>query len=118
MKFREKNWRCWDKLPETSGLVTTTVLNTKINEVEKKIPVTSNLVTTTVVNTKINEVENKTPDHSNYITTQEFNKITVDSFTARLKQTNLMNKTDFDNKPTSFNKQNTSKKIKMLIKKD
>ena len=93
-------------------------MNTKINEIEKKIPVTSNLVTTTVVNTKINEVENKTPDHSNYITTQEFNKITADSFTGRLKQTNLMNKTDFDNKPTGFNKQNTSEKVKILIKED
>ena len=93
-------------------------MNTKINEVEKKIPVTSNLVTTTVVNTKINAVENKTPDHSNYITTQEFNKITADSFTGRLKQTNLMNKTDFDNKPTGFNKQNTLEKVKILIKKD
>ena len=93
-------------------------MNTKINEIEKKIPVTSNLVTTNVVNTKINEVENKTPDHSNYITTQEFNKITTDSFTGRLKQTNLMNKTDFDNKPTGFNKQNTSEKVKILIKKD
>ena len=70
------------------------------------------------MNTKINEVEKKTPDHSNYITTQEFNKITADSFTGRLKQTNLMNKTDFDNKPTGFNKQNTSEKVKILIKKD
>ena len=43
----------------TSGLVTTTVLNTKINEVENKLPNTSNLVTTNVLNTKIGEVETK-----------------------------------------------------------
>ena len=32
------------KIPDTSGLVTTTVLNTKISEVENKIPNTGNLV--------------------------------------------------------------------------
>ena len=39
-----------------SGLVTTTVLNTKISEVEKKIPDTINLVTANALNTKISEV--------------------------------------------------------------
>ena len=39
-----------------SGLVTTTVLNTKISEVEKKIPNTINLVTANALNTKISEV--------------------------------------------------------------
>ena len=34
----------------------------KIEDVDKKIPDTSNLVTTTVLNTKIGGVENKTPD--------------------------------------------------------
>ena len=50
------------KIPDTSSLVTATLLNTKIREVENKIPNTSNLVTTTVLNTKINEVKNKIPD--------------------------------------------------------
>ena len=36
------------------------------------------------------------------------------NFEARLKQSNLMNKTDFDNKLTSFNKRITSNKIKHL----
>ena len=40
------------KTPSVSGLVTTTVLNTKIGEVENKIPDNSGLVTTTVLNTK------------------------------------------------------------------
>ena len=45
------------KIPDTSGLVITTVLNTKISEVQNKIPNTSGLVTTTVLNTKISEVQ-------------------------------------------------------------
>ena len=61
-------------------------------------------MTTAVLNTKINEVENKIPDHAKYITTQEFNKLTAERFTARLKQTNLVSKTDFDNKLINFNK--------------
>ena len=36
---------------DTSGLVTTTVLNAKISEVENKIPDTSSLVATTVPTT-------------------------------------------------------------------
>ena len=36
------------KIPDTNCLVTNTVLNTKISEVEKKIPNTSNLVTAAV----------------------------------------------------------------------
>ena len=82
--------------------MTTTVLNTNISKVENKIPNTSSLVTTTVPNTSINEVENKIPDHAKYITTPEFNKLTAQHFAARLKQVNLVTKTDFDNKLTSI----------------
>ena len=53
------------KKPSTSGLFNTTVLNTKIKEVENKIPNTSSLVTTSVFSTKISEVEDKIPDHVN-----------------------------------------------------
>ena len=88
------------KIPDTSGLVTTTVLNTKISEVENKIPDTCNLVTTTVLNTKISEAENKIPNHDKNITTPEFNKLTVESFAAKLKQANFVTKIDFDNKLT------------------
>ena len=52
--------------------MTTTVLNTKISEVENKIPNTSGLVTTTVLNTKLSELENKIPNRDKYITTSEF----------------------------------------------
>ena len=46
-------------------------------------------------------------DHSKYITTQEFKKLTVENFTARISQAKLatkaniddfVEKTDFDNK--------------------
>ena len=40
-------------------------------------------MTTTVLNTKISEVENKIPEQSKYITTQEFNKLTAENFAAR-----------------------------------
>ena len=90
--------------------MTTTVTITKISEVESKVPNTSSLVTTTVLNTKISEVENKIPEQSKYITTQEFNKLTAENFAARWKQADLVNKTDFDNKLTSFYRQITSNK--------
>ena len=63
----------------------TTILNTKINETDKKISDTSSLKTTTVLNTKISEVENKISDISKYITTQEFSMLTAENFAARLK---------------------------------
>ena len=66
------------------------------------MPSTSGLVTTTYVNTKISEIENKIPDNSKNITTQEFNKLTAESFAARLNQADLVNKTDFDKKTNMF----------------
>ena len=42
--------------PDTSNLVTTTILNTKISEVGNKIPSNSSLVTPTVFNTKVSEI--------------------------------------------------------------
>ena len=99
--------------------MTATVLNTKINEVENKILDASSLMTTTVFNTKIVEIENKIPDHAKYITTQEFNKLTAEIFAARLKQADLLSKTDFDNKLIRFNKRFTSNKTKAFrIKKN
>ena len=65
---------------------------------------TSSFVATTVLNTNISEVENKIPNQDKYITTPEFIKLTAEHFIARLEQTNLMTKTDFDKRLTSFNK--------------
>ena len=64
----------------------------------------------TVLNTKISDVSNKIAHNSKYITTQWFNKLSPEDFAGRLKQSNLVNKTDFDNKLTSLNKQITSNK--------
>ena len=71
-------------------------------------------MTTTVLNTKISEVENKIPEQSKYSTTQEFNKLTAENFAARWNQADLVNKTDFDNKLTSFNRRIISNKIENL----
>ena len=70
-------------------------------------------MTTNVLNTKIREAENKIPDNSKYINNQEFNKVTRENFT-RLKQADLVNKTDFDNKLTRFNRHIESNKTKHL----
>ena len=94
--------------------MTITALNTEISEVENKIQNTSGLLTTTVLRTEISEVENKTPNHGKYINTLEFNKSTAENFTARLKQANLVTKTDFDKKLASFNRKITSNKTKFL----
>ena len=72
-------------------------LEKKIGDVYKKITDTSGLVTTTILKK---------------ITTQEFNKLTAENFTARLKEADLVSKTDFDNDLTSFDKQITSNKTK------
>ena len=75
-----------------TNLATTAALTT----VENKIPNVSNLVKKNY-NTKINETEQIINDHdqsSKYITTPEFNKLTVESFTARLKQAKLARKSD------------------------
>ena len=62
----------------------------------------------------ISEIENKINtdyDQDKYVTIQEFNKISSENFTARLKQANLasksdianfLKKTDFDDKLKNF----------------
>ena len=102
-----------DKIPEITKLTTNTTLDAKINDVLNKILSIANSATTTALNAKINEVknkiptitnlacnialtavENKIPDHSKYFTTPEFNKLTVEKFTTRSKQANLVTKGD------------------------
>ena len=77
-----------DKIPDITNLATNTALGAKINEVKNEIPNNSNLATTAA----LTAVENKIPDNSIYINTPEFNKLTAENFTARLKQANLANK--------------------------
>ena len=90
--------------------MTTTVFNTKISEFEHKIPDNISLVTANFLNTKIIEVRNKIHDHSKYIAAQELKKLTAEKTVARLKQANLVSKTDFDNKLISFNRKSASNK--------
>ena len=84
------------KIPNITNLATSTALNA----VENKIRNVSNLVKKTDYNTKISETENKITtdhDHDKYITTQEFNKLTAESYTARLAHGNLVSKNDIAN---------------------
>ena len=58
-------------------------------------------------NAKISQIENEITtdhDHDKYNITQEFNKLTSENFTARLKQVNLASKNDIANfaKKTDF----------------
>ena len=85
-------------------------LEKKIGDVDKKIPDRSGLATATIFNTTISEVESKLPDNSTYITTT----LAADDFATRIKQVDLVNKTNFDNKETSFNGRITSNKTKHL----
>ena len=67
----------------------------------------------------MSEIENKVTtyhDHDKYITTQQFNKLTSESFTARLKQANLASKHDLANfvKKTDFNNKLRNLKLKKL----
>ena len=95
--------------------MTVTILNTKISEFDSKIPDTSSLVITTVRNRKISVFKNKIPGHAKYIITQELNKLTaLKHFAARLKQANLVSKTDLNNKPINFNRNISSNKTKYL----
>ena len=53
-------------------------------------------------------------DHAKYITTQDFNKLTAEILKERLKQANLVSKTDFDNKVINFKRKITSNNTKYL----
>ena len=72
-KFGEKIRDIDKKIPDVSGLITTTVLNTKIGEFEKKIPNMNGLVINRNFNTKIGEVESKMPDVSGLVKKTDYN---------------------------------------------
>ena len=87
-------------LNASSGLVTTTILNTKIEEVENKIPGVSGLVKKTDYNAKISVIEE---DLSNY------NKLTCEIVDTKIKT--LVTNSDL-NVPQSAN--NNEEKIEKL----
>ena len=49
------------------------------------MPDATGLVTITILNTKLSEAEDKIPHHDNCITTPKFIKLTAESFAVRLK---------------------------------
>ena len=122
---------------DTSGLVKKLDYNAQITEIENKIPSISGLATnaalTTVENkmpnitslvkkktdykTKINEIEKELTDHDHdkYIATPEFNQLTAEYFAARLKQANLVTKSDFDDNLKNLNQKINSNKTKHLL---
>ena len=63
------------------------------------------------------EIENKLTyhNHDKYITTPEFNTLASDVFNARLAKANLITKTDFDAKLSSFNRKIMANKTKNLV---
>ena len=65
---------------------------------------------------KTTEIGKKLTDHNHdiYITTPEFSKLTAKHFSAKLKQANLVTKTDFDDKLKNLNQKINSNKIKHL----
>ena len=67
------------KMPNVSGLVTTTALNTKIREVENKISITIDLVRKMNYHAKISGVEAKS------FTTFDHSKITGKIFDAKIR---------------------------------
>ena len=92
------------KLTQIEGNVSNLVTKTALTTVENKIPDVSSLVKKTDYNTKITEMENKLNNHNHdkYITTPEFNTLAADVFNARLSRANVVTKTDFDAKLSSF----------------
>ena len=66
---------------------------------------------------KTTEIGKKLTDrnHDIYITTPEFNKLTAKHFSAKLKQANLVTKTDFDDKLKNLNQKINSNKTKHLL---
>ena len=52
-----------------------------MNKVKVEIPLFTNLAKTAA----LKNVENKIPDQSKYITTPEFNELTAENLTARIK---------------------------------
>ena len=105
------------------------VKKTEYNELVNAIQTTdtSDLVKKADYNTKIDKVEKKATtdhDHAKYVTTQEFNKLTSESFAARLAQANSANKNDtanfvkkrdFDDKLKNLSKKVTLNKEKYIL---
>ena len=121
------------KIPHASGLVKKTDYGAKTTEIEGKTPDVTNLATKTALttvefkihnvsslvwkadyDTKVTEIENKLNDYNpdKYVTTPKFNTLAADVFNARLKQVNLVAKTNFDNTVSSLDSKIAKNKTK------
>ena len=102
-----------NEIPSIINLVTSNTVNAKINEIKNKIPNITNLATSTA----FTAVEYKTLDHIKCITTPEFDKLTAETFAARLALANLASKSYIANyvKETDFNDQLKYLNIKKLL---
>ena len=77
---------------DVSGLVTDTVLNLKIGEVDNKTPDISGLIKKTIFEVKISEIKKK------YFTTSDYDNFISDILDANLKQEELIDKSDLNTK--------------------
>ena len=102
-----------NEIPSIINLVTSNTVNAKINEVKNKIHNITNLATSTA----FTAVKYKTLDHIKCITTPEFDKLTAETFAARLALANLASKSYIANyvKETDFNDQLKYLNIKKLL---
>ena len=75
--------------------MTATVLNTKISEVEIKVPNDSGLVKKADYGDKISDIEGR------ILTTSDYDKFTSDILDAKIKQKELVNKSDISNLVTN-----------------
>ena len=71
---------------------------------------------TTILSTKIREAVYKIPDHVNYIMTTEFNRLTVETFTAMLIL--IINYQALISKILQIKQKKTKRKLNSLIRKD
>ena len=92
--------------------MTRAVLNTKISGVESKIRDVSGLVKKTDYVAKIKEIERK------YFTTADYNRFTSETLDAKIKQKELVNKSDISNlmSNTDLNTKFTTLTIKAELK--
>ena len=88
--------------------MTASVLKTKISEVENKIISVSGLVKKTDYDAKIKDIERK------YFSTTDYNKFTSDILDVKIKQKELVSKSDIDKKLINVSGKITENKRKQV----
>ena len=105
------------EIPSTNGLATKAALTAIKSDLENKVPDISSLVRKTDFNTKIIEIKSKLTDHNHdeYFTSSEFHKLIPENFAVRLKQANLVTKTNFDDKLKRLSQKINSNKTDICL---